>query len=305
MSLRPLALSCGLLVGCGSTPALPPLAPPPVDVEVDVAHTVVESGAPVEVDVTVWASDGWALSPATPVAEGLRVVERSVDGPVVVGDRTRTTTTWELTGADGPYVVVVPPVEARGPGDQSRTLEPAPVFVDIGTPPPALDGLVDVEAIPEAAEPPVAWIVAGGTVGVLGLGLVAVALVLVARSKPAPRPEPAEVVARTAWSAARRDVADDHALALALSQIFRRFLQAVTGFPTLSRTTRELVTFLETEDLLDAELRQRSRRVLDATDRLKFAREGGGDAFFDALEQDFLAVVDALSGPRPLGGTDA
>jgi hypothetical protein len=33
-------------------------------------------------------------------------------------------------------------------------------------------------------------------------------------------------------------------------------------------------------------------------DRFKFVREGGGEAFFVALDSDFQAVVDAT---RPLG----
>jgi hypothetical protein len=37
----------------------------------------------------------------------------------------------------------------------------------------------------------------------------------------------------------------------------------------------------------------RARHILDATDRLKFAREGGGTGFFEALDDDFTAVLDA------------
>jgi len=239
-----------------------------------------------------------------PVSETLTTAERSVDGPSVVGNRSRTVATFELSGEDGSHVVVVPPVEATGPGDQTRTIEPPPVFVDIGKAPAPLSGLVGPEAIPEEAgwSP---WVVAGAVgSGLLALGLAAW-LVVRARRRPTPLPDPADVVARAAWQAARQNISDDHALALALSQIFRQFLQEVTGFPMLARTTREIVRQLEQEELVAAAMRQQARRVLDATDRLKFAREGGGEDFFHALEIDFLAVVDAMSMPTAEEGGEA
>jgi hypothetical protein len=294
-----------LMVGCGSSPVLPPLAPPPVDVEVRVEQTVVASGEAVVVEVTTWTRDDWTLPPALPGASELDTVARGTDGPAVVGDRVRMVATYELSGADGSHVVVVPAVEAVGPADQTRTIEPPPVFVDIGTSPGALDGLVDPEAIPEASDAFPPWMLAAAGAVAVGLLLLVVALVRRARTQPLPPPLPAEVVARDAWSAARRDELDDHALALALSQIFRGFLQAVTGFPMLTRTTREIVQHLEQEALLNTGLLPRTRRVLDATDRLKFAREGGGQAFFDSLQIDFLAVVDALSSPLPEENSDA
>ncbi len=294
-----------VLVGCASSPTLPPLAPPPVDVEVRVEQTVVPSGAPVVVEVTTWTRDDWTLPPTLPGAAELQTVSRGTEGPSVVGDRVRMVATYELSGADGSHVVVVGAVEATGPGDQTRTIEPPPVFVDIGKPPGALDGLMDLEGIPAAADGISGWMVAAA--GAVAVGLLALGVLLLrrARHRPIPPPRPAEVVAREAWAAARMDARDDHALALALSLIFRTFLQAVTGFPMLTRTTREIVQHLEQEALLDAELLPRTRRVLDATDRLKFAREGGGQTFFDALQIDFFAVVDALSRPLPVEGTDA
>ena len=302
---RSLSAIAVFALGCGSGPTLPPLAPPPVDVEVRVERTVVPSGEPVVVEVTQWTSTGWSLPAAHPGAVDLTTTARGRVGPSVVGDRSRTVATYELAGEDGSYVVVVPAVQATGPGDQTRQIEPSPVFVDIGRAPPKLDGLVDAEEIPAASEAWSPWMVASAVglgLGVLGL-LAAVGYAR--RAKPAPPPKPAELVAREAWAAARREGLDDHGLALALSQIFRRYLQAVTGFSMLTRTTREIVDFLKQEDLLDQALRPRTQRVLDATDRLKFAREGGGIEFFDALEADFLSVVEALSIPAPEGEGDA
>ena len=300
-SLLPLLVA----VGCGAEPVLPPLAPAPVDVEVRVEQTSVASGEPIVVEVTRWTSSDWSLPPVGPVAEALQTREQSTDGPSVVGDRTRVVSTFELSGDDGSHVVVVPPVEATGPGDQTRTIEPPPVFVDIGTPPPPLDGLVGPEGVPGEQTHPTWALAAAGVGAALGFGLLAAAFVVVARSKSAPLPKPAHVIARETWAAARQTTTDDHALALELSLVFRQFLQAVTGAAMVTRTTREIVDLLEGEDLLTPELRLRARRVLDATDRLKFARDGGGTEFFDGLETDFLAVVDALSRPVESEVSDA
>jgi len=289
------ALVLAVLVGCGGPPTLPALSPPPVDVQLRVVQPKVASGEPVTVEVEVWQSDGWTLKVAQPMGEGLTVSQKGVDGPVLVADRQRMTATFELTGDDGSYVVGMPPVEATGPGDQSRTLEPAPLFVDIGVPGPQLGALAEVEEVPPEAPPDPRWIVAG-VVG--GLALVALGGTLVwlrMRPKPPPPPVPADVAARAAWSRARSSELDDHALALALSEILRTFIQQVTGFPAMSRTSREILGWARSSELLGPDLRTQAGRVLEATDRLKFAREGGGEGFFDALETDFLAVVAALS----------
>jgi hypothetical protein len=98
-------------------------------------------------------------------------------------------------------------------------------------------------------------------------------------------------VARRAWDEARRAGLDDHALALRLSNVLRTYFDDAIGFPASARTTREILVHLE--GVLDAAHRGRARHILDATDRLKFAREGGGAGFFEALDDDFAAVLEA------------
>lgn len=103
---------------------------------------------------------------------------------------------------------------------------------------------------------------------------------------PAPEPPP--------WGL----IAGGAALALELSRILRVYVEAITGFPATARTSREILRALETEARLELSLRVRAGHILDATDRLKFAREGGGEGFFKALDEDFLAVLDATR-PKP------
>lgn len=298
------AVSCLVLTGCGS-PALPPLSPAPVDVQLAVGSATIDSGAEVDISVTVYTSAGWSVAPGElQVSEGLDVTPGPVDGPAQVGDRQQTIHHFTATGPDGSYVIAMAPVDAAGPADQTRTLEPPPVFVDIGVNTFATDQLAELSAPPPPSSgPPWVWI-AGGTLA--GIGLLTGAVVLYRRRRAAPAPpRPAHVRAREAWAAARAEGLDDHALAVELSRILREFLQDVTGYPATARTTREILQHAEHDNLLGSALRLRAAAVLDATDRLKFAREGGGDGFFERLTLDFEAVVTALAQPSPPGASDA
>jgi len=84
-------------------------------------------------------------------------------------------------------------------------------------------------------------------------------------------------------------------MAVELSMILRRYLEGVFFWSATAETTREVLAYLRGHSLLDAEGYARAERVLDATDRLKFAREGGGEAFFVALDEDFFALVQQIS----------
>ncbi|MEC7947267.1 MAG: hypothetical protein VX265_06835, partial [Myxococcota bacterium] len=116
------------------------------------------------------------------------------------------------------------------------------------------------------------------------------------RQRPGPviPPDPPDVQARRSWAAARSAGLDDHGLALALSRILRVYIEQTQGWPATARTTREIIHHLEAQTTMGTADRLRAAAVLDATDRLKFAREGGGAAFFDRLGDDFESVLSAL-----------
>jgi len=283
-----------LLAACG-TPALPALAPAPADLTLEVTEKQVDAEEPVVVVVETWSGEGWTVPPPQPAAEGLNAILVAQDGPTRVGERERRTWSWELTGPVGSYIVAVGEVEATGPGDQTRALAPPPVFVDIGVPGPVASGLADFEAAPPPEPPPYRTIaaVAGGTVVLAGL---LAGAWWYRRSRPTPEapPDPPDVQARRAWAEARAADLDDHALALALSRILRVYVEQTQGFPATARTTREILQHLDDAARLGPADRARAAAVLDATDRLKFAREGGGAAFFTRLGDDFEAIVIAL-----------
>ena len=285
-----------LLIGCGEA-VLPPMASPPVDLTASVQASKVPEGEPVVLTLSLYAAQDWTLQLQEPAAEGLELTPAEQDGPVQEGDRQRTRLQYNLTGPAGSYVIQPGAALAVGPGDQQRELVPPPIFVDIGVDGPTGGELAGAEAPPEPPEPP--WALIGA--GVLGVVLLSGGLVWwMRRPKPIPPPEPIDVRARRLWSVARSAGMDDHTLALTLSGVLRDYLQRRYSWPATSRTSREILAFLE--DRVPASLRLQLTAVLEANDRLKYAREGGGGAFFDSLEASFL---DILQTSRPAEPTEA
>lgn len=269
------------------------------DLVARVTASKVGKGEPVELSLRAYAAEGWSVVPGSPTAEGLTVTPEKQEGPTRVGERTVTTWTYNLTGDPGSYIIKPGDGKAAGPANATKDLPTPPIFVDIGVPGPSGGKMADFATVPPPAPPPW-WVVAGlagvGTALVTGIGL----WWWRRRHRviPVPLPDPPDVIAIRAWEEARVSGLDDHALALALSRILRVYLSAISGFPAPSRTTREILDHFEREGGLGMVDRMRAGRVLDATDRLKFAREGGGVSFFGALDDDFRAVVEATR-PRP------
>jgi len=298
------------LFACLGTDVLPELAPPQAEMRVEVVESKVKSGQPVVIDVEAWAGPDWDVQAGVPFGEGLEVELLSEEGPSIVDERSVQVWRYSLSGPDGSYVVGTTEGHATGPGDQTRTFEPEPIFVDIGVPGPTggpMDGFV---AAPPPEPPPYRWI-AGAIAGVLLLlGVVWALMRWLSRRKAAPPPPiPAHIVAQGAWADARSTITDDHELALRLSMILRNYIEARTSIRATAATTMEIIDFLGRRGFdgvaIDDDLRTHVDRILDATDRLKFAREGGGEAFFDELDHHFGSVINQTR-PRPAqGGSDA
>jgi hypothetical protein len=279
-----------LLLACEAADA------PVVATEPTMAATVraakVAADQPVELTVRGSAPPGWTLQLGAPSSEGLEV---TASDPAQEGSHV--SQRFTLTGPPDSYVINLAPGHATGPDGAARELPMAPIFVDIGVEGPSGGPMADLLPVPAERDLPWVWMGAGiGAAALLGAGLYA----LRRRRPPLPPapPDPAHVVARRAWDEARRAGLDDHALALRLSAILRTYFDQAIGFPASARTTREILAHLQDAGTLDAAHRGRARHILDATDRLKFAREGGGAGFFEALDDDFAAVLDAT---RPRG----
>jgi len=273
---------------------------PPAEVEVRLLARQVESGEPVVVEVDAWAAEGWRVTPPVPQAEELTLVDREEGVPTREGDRWRITSRFTFSGPDGSYVIASSPGAHLAPDGAEETVEIPPLFVDVGVTGPLAKDLAGLEAPPAAREIPWLWI-AGG-LAALSM-LVGGVVWWGRRSTPepsAPELSPSER-ARRAWGRARAEQAADHPLSVELSRIFRTYLEGTSGWPASRRTGPEILAWLSDTNRLGPADQARAARILQATDRLKFAREGGGTAFFEALDADFSGILeaDAFSAPVP------
>ena len=282
-----------LLTACGP-PALPPLETGPVAVSVHLDDKKIPSGEAVAVTLRVATAEGWTVASPQVAVEGLTVAAPLPPDTTLDGHRTVRTQRVELQGPDGSYVLDLPPVMASGPDGETQTLDAPAVFFDLGTQGPA-SSLTEFETTPPPAASSARWI----ALAALAAACLGAAAFLLARRRKdeAAAPLSAEEEARQRWAAAQAKAAagdlDDAGLALALSTVFRAWLEATQAFPARARTTSEILAFLDHNGLLLGDDRTRSRRLLTATDRLKFAREGGGRDFFAALDADLEAVLSA------------
>lgn len=265
---------------------------PPVALDASVSARKVEAGGSIELTMRVSADEGWSFEAGGPAAEGLVVtpLDSQTLGPA---SRSTSVLTYDLSAPDGSYVV--PPLQVRfvGPQGEERVESVGPFYLDFGVDGPGSQ-LQELSAL--QPEPPSRWPwVALGALVVLGLA------VLVLRSRPGAEaevrvapPPPPDVEALTAWAAARADAElDDHGLALALSSIFRRYLERALGLPATRLTSFELLDRLADQAGITSSLHGQAGRLLGATDLIKFARQGGGEVLFDGLDGDLRALIDA------------
>jgi hypothetical protein len=211
---------------------------------------------------------------ALPEIEGLTATQAAVgdDGSV----------TWELRGKSGSYVMDLP----NPKGDPTR------LFFDIGVDGPTGGKMEDLVAV--APAPPSPWPRVAAVAAVL-VAVVAGALLAWRRFRPLPPPpppEPADRVARREWAAlrARTDLGPD-ALAGGLAGVYRRYLEAVHGWPATSRTSREILNALA-GDMTAVQL-ERARRLLFAMDIVRFSGRHTHEGFFGELDGDFEALLSA------------
>lgn len=266
------ALLLALMLGAAACrTGAPPTAPAaPVWAE----SRTVGSGEPVIVHVP-------AGTPP-PEVEGLSIVRGKGDG---AGD------TWEITGKDGSYILPVP----APPGASGAASPPITLYLDIGVKGPVGGPMEDLATLPPPPEPTPWWVwvvaAAGSALGVLAVNL----LRRLRPAPPPPPPEPAHVVARREWARLRerRDLPPEQ-LAVELSAVYRRYVQAVNGWPATARTTREILDNLS-GTLLASDL-DAARRLLSAMDLVKFADRATHEGLFEQLDADFAALCVPVAG---------
>ena len=278
-----------LLWACQEPEMLDPLDQPDVAVEVQVVEKAVELGEEISLELRISTREGWSFE-AFELDFG-RLASEEVEAVVeeeAFGEQA--SFRYGLSGPEGSYVIEPQAIAFSGPQGQEIERETPRLFVDIGegAPSSSLEGLFELPPEPERHWP-------RRLIAVLvGLLLLAGGILLWRRrprkETPTDPPVPADQEALKAWSDVygRTDL-DDHARALLLSQIYRRYLERVFELPASAFTTAEVLRAVRAD--LDDEQWGQSRRLLHATDRIKYARRGGGIALFQALDQDFRELI--------------
>ncbi|MCB9663128.1 MAG: hypothetical protein H6732_03375 [Alphaproteobacteria bacterium] len=278
-----------MLAACG---APPPPAPSPLPDAVTVDAAVEARGPDPELVVTVTAPAGRSWSLAEPTHDQVRFSGRD-ERVEQVGGRTVTRRRWAVHGPPGGHRVDGLCAVVEGSADPPPCADV--LWIDIGVKPDRKEIADIVEPDPVGPGVPWAWLAAGTLL--LGAGAGALAW----RRRTAPEPEavpvaeePPHLAAIRRWEALRDDpTLSDHDKAVGLSEVFRTYVEATLGFPARAWTTTQTLAHLGGLDALPKLNVPRARRLLMATDRVKYAEVPPGESFFDQLESDLHGFVDA------------
>ena len=260
----------------------------PVRVSAHVESADVIPGRPFDlwVEVDRRADASFTLPDLGPRIEGLVVIDDDVGKGEHTGDRFVTRHRWTLKApVSGTYLI--PGIEApwTTPDGQVGTAGSGPILVEAalrgGAEEGIDEGLADLKPVIAPAWNPRPWVLAALVLVVA----VAVAVFLWRRRhRPAPL-EPVlapEELARLALAAllrpARLAEEDPGPFAFEVSGILRRYLEARFGFLAWRMTTAELLRAMPHELAEQRKVEAAIRDVLEASDRVKFAREAVTEA---------------------------
>ena len=277
------------LVGCSAGPEAPAEPRPPLVVRATVDRSLVVPGDPFTYTVELDWADG--VSPAIPEfgkgIERLRITDQGVEGPDEVDGRETQLFTYTLV-ADKATSYEIPGVTVSyltGGGEKGEAAT-GTIFVEAREPEPdadpdaepiALDdNLRDIRAPYRLGDPNVAlWLLLGLAAFVIAAGLWFALATLRWRAPPPPTapPDPDQVALADLASLRKQGYlqrAELQPFAFGLSSILRTYLGARFAFPAPEWTTTEILRGLP-PDLRSVRRDQEIRRVLDATDLVKYA----------------------------------
>lgn len=280
-----------LLLACGQV-AQPVASTDPLVVRSWLEDTTATGG--VLVVQTVFDATGQVEFPQ-PESEGLNF--GMVGDPVLetLGRQQVLTQRYRFTGSQGHHEIAELGASwvLDDQPDSRVDVEAQPLFVSITSPPPRegdLADIIDPDRIWTVPWLPLA--VVGGTMGLLGVSMWFVWGSIRRFDSRSIEAEPPDLVALRQWDAIRSDEhMDDEFRAQGASRIFREYSEAVLLFPASSWTTSEIVRHLKRLAHLPQGNLPRAKRLLRATDRLKFAGESARADLFDELDSDLRAFV--------------
>ena len=278
------------LLACAPDEMTPVEQPESVVVRAEMQRSQVETGEAGLLVVNVESTGDWTTDLTSPEIEGLVIEPVPMQVSESFGRRTETFE-FHLTGGSGSYVI--PSFEVIvTEDDESVVIETPVMFFDIGEPrfSSDLSGLIGPPVKPDSPWPRrLMFLVAG--LAVLSAIVWFFKWMSNRASLPVPLP-PEDEEALSAWRAVCDDgQLSDHKRALALSRIFRRYLERRFLFGASAMTTREVVASSieaavigETGDV---------ERLLSATDLIKFAGQRGGEQLFVELGSDLVKFIES------------
>ena len=284
----------GLLAACtGSVPEDAGLGTvdPPVEVRVLLQGAPRPGGGKLVVQ-TEYDTQGQVEVP-TPTAEGLTF---EPDGPPTMealGPRDVVTQSYVFKGRPGHYEV--PPLVATWSshnGSDEVTAESLSLFFDIEVDPLSVGPLADIEE--PAALRSFPWVPVVSIGAVFAVGLLVAFWPRGRREEEEAAPLPPHAVALAAWEAVRAnpDLSDEDR-ARELSVIFRTYAEDALHFEASAWTTSEILVHLRgLEQLPDGNV-PRAKRMLRATDKIKYAEERPTGELIEELDADLRAFIDA------------
>jgi hypothetical protein len=209
-----------------------------------------------------------------------------------IGDTRVLTWRYPFRASRGSYIIEG--VCADPVGDDPPVCA-APLYIDIDT---EMDRSAMVDIVePDALWPLPSWQVVLGSL--VTFSLIGAGLLVALRSRQEVvvtevAEEPPHLLALRRWDAIRSDAdLDDFEKAQWLSEVFRVYVGAALQFPATAYTTTETLAHLDSLAALPRENIPRARRLLRATDRVKYAEAKPGADFFDDLDSDLRAFIDS------------
>ena len=297
--MRGLGWACGWLAACG-VPSPPPAEVAPVEARAWLEEAGDRGGTLV---VQVAYDPAGRVSWTEPAVDRLSFTESGSPQRERIGAREVVTTRWTFTGAPGSYEI--PALVASWSGEHGPVeASTSPLFVDLGVPPLGRDGeLADLDEPGRVWDIPWGAVAVGGGVSALLLGGVGLALWRGRAPAPPVPVEPPDVRVLRAWDAIRGDASlSDEEKATRLSGLFRDYVEEVLGFPATAWTSSEILDRLGLLAHLPEGNLPRAKRLLRATDRVKFAGVRAGADLFAEGDADLRAFV-ASTRPRAWSDT--
>jgi len=289
-----------LIFSCQQAVMLEPLAAPDIAVEMEVESKKVNATEEVILELRLTSLGDWSAEPFELRFEDLALEEISAEVlDLLEGEQA--VYRYAVSGDVGSHVLEPQSFSFKSNTGEVVERNSPTIFVDIGVDGP-LSELLGLASLPPAKDSPwpgrIKWALC---LLLLSLGLWWLLLKRSRKSLPQAPPVPADKEALAAWAAVGAQAhLDDHTGALARSQIFRRYLERVFSLPASAFTSAEILSVLRAS-LSDVHLEQ-SQRLLKATDRIKYARRGGGVALFESLDSDFRELIEETRPPLDVEG---